>query len=638
MAHGTHVKYVLLYSSHIQKYESLIEAFHSAGYSARVINDPELINGSELIHPDLVLFDPDHEKGVLEAYRNSVSISFFPLADTESDVNRFEGNYPFYVIWSLDSDHLSILADRLIRFSMHSQKILRKTRDNIDTIKYSILNDILLSLDDHLRLSDALSTASRYFDSIAHCDILFFYSLWSDNIVLFNGEGVSPRLKDAIHTLSKKYLLENNFDMIDLIPDFRYSNSNDPVSDEGIRDSLLFMCPGSGRFTGILGLLSYHENVYTESEYTFFNEMISGIEMILKHIESIIRKKQEQQFFSVFDQINDLAAIIDFDNNNVYINQCFQNLMGDYRKVIQFDDLKTFFKQNWDAVIKTCFDEKKVYRHKVYIGNDLKDRLVFDSVTDRFRSLPFVENGLILVARDITDNQRVEEIKADLISNVSHELKTPVAIVKEYVSLMADGIGGILSDDHQEFTQIISNNLERLERLINNVFDVMKSDKTRRKPQISKIDIHDLIKEVVDLFKVRYSAKSMILNTEIRDNLPAILSDKDLLIQILVNFVENAYKYSDEGTEVIVYADVTDNNEFYVAVKDHGRGIAKKDHDKVFQRFFRTGLDLERLPGAGLGLSITKDLVEQMGGKIWFKSELNKGSTFYVKIPVSAGR
>jgi signal transduction histidine kinase len=68
-------------------------------------------------------------------------------------------------------------------------------------------------------------------------------------------------------------------------------------------------------------------------------------------------------------------------------------------------------------------------------------------------------------------------------------------------------------------------------------------------------------------------------------------------------------------------------------VKDHGRGIAKKDQDKIFQRFFRTGLDLERLPGAGLGLSITKDIVEQMGGEIWFESELNKGTTFYVTIP-----
>jgi two-component system sensor histidine kinase VicK len=307
--------------------------------------------------------------------------------------------------------------------------------------------------------------------------------------------------------------------------------------------------------------------------------------------------------------------------------------MGKYQKIIPYKELIHFFPQDWDKVQKTCIEDKKIYRHKVFLGESKADRLVFDTVTDRFQNLPFIENGLILVARNITDNQRVEDMKADLISNVSHELKTPVAIVKEYVSLMADGIGGTLSPDHQEFVFIIAKNLERLERLINNVFDVMKTDKTRRKQQITDVYIPDLIQEVVDLFKVRYASKNMTLTTKVKKDLPTIPTDRDALMQILVNFVENAYKYSDENSEVIIFADIRKDGDLYMYVKDHGRGIAKKDQDKIFQRFFRTGLDLERLPGAGLGLSITKDVVEQMGGEIWFESELNKGTTFYVTIP-----
>jgi len=638
MASGTPVKHVLLFSSHTQKYKSLIESFHSADCSVHVVNDHDLYNDFKYTDFDLVLFDLEHEKDIIEIFKASGDLNAVPLAETESELKRFQGSWPFSVIWSWDSGHVSLLTDRLIRFFRNNKKTAGMHPDNTDTIKFNILNEILLSLDDHLRLSDALSTAARYFDSVVQYDLLFFYSLWSDNIVLLNGESVSPRLKDAIHVITKNYLLEHASDMINMIPEFRYSDSTDPLGEEGIRDSLLLTFPGSGRFTGIIGMLSYCDNVYSSENFTFFQELTSGIERILKHIESIVRKKQEQQIFSVFDQINDLAAIVDLNRQQAYINQYFQNLMGNYQKVISFHELKEFFTQNWDGVIKSCIDEKKVYRHKVFIGKDMKDRLVFDTVTDRFRSLPFIENGLILVARDITDNQRVEDMKADLISNVSHELKTPVAIVKEYVSLMTDGIGGTLSEDHQEFNQIISNNLERLERLINNVFDVIKSEKSRRKPEINKIEVAELVKEVVDLFQVRYSSKSMKLTTNIQDNLPAIHSDRDLLIQILVNLVENAYKYSDEGTEVVISADVRNHKEFYVAVKDHGRGIAKKDQDKIFQRFFRTGLDLERLPGAGLGLSISKDLVEQMGGEIWFTSELNKGSTFYVKIPVVSSR
>jgi len=638
MESGKSVKYVLLFSSNTQKYTSLIEAFRSKGCSVNVLNATNILDDHKNLPPDLVLFDREYENDMHEISQTYGDLDLIPIAETETELEQFHGNWPFFVVWSWDSGHVSLLTDRLIRFFQNNKESAVLNPINSDKIKLNILKDILLSLDDHLRLSDALSTAARYFDAIVPYDLLFFYSLWSDNIVLLNGESVSPRLKDAIHVISKNYLLEHASDMINTIPDFRYSDSTDPVEDEGIRDSLLLTFPGSGRFSGIIGMLSYKENVYSTENFMFFQELTSGIEKILKHIESIVRKKQEQQIFSVFDQINDIAAIIDLNSKQAYINQFFQNLTGVYRKVITFDELKEFFNQNWDAVIKSCIDEKKVYRHKVFIGKHIKDRLVFDTVTDRFRSLPFIENGLILVARDITDNQRVEDMKADLISNVSHELKTPVAIVKEYVSLMADGIGGTLSEDHQEFNQIISNNLERLERLINNVFDVIKSEKSKRKPQITKIDVNGLIKEVLDLFKVRYSSKSMTLKTEIGDNLPYIHSDRDLLIQVLVNLVENAYKYSNEGSEVIISADVPDNKEFCVAVKDNGRGIAKKDQDKIFQRFFRTGLDLERLPGAGLGLSITKDLIEQIGGEIWFTSELNKGSTFYVKVPVAGSQ
>ncbi|MDD5583220.1 MAG: PAS domain-containing sensor histidine kinase, partial [Candidatus Marinimicrobia bacterium] len=457
--------------------------------------------------------------------------------------------------------------------------------------------------------------------------------LWSDNIVLLHGEAVSSRLKDAIHLLSKKFLSNKNPDMVHLIPDFRYSDSQNPIRDEGIRDSLLFPFPSSGLFQGIIGLLSYKENVYSQWDAQFFEDLTRQIEEIVRHLEDIVRKKQEQQILTLFDQVNDAVAIIDLNKKIAYVNHYFQNLMGIYQNIISYDDVKNFFPQKWDRVEKTCLTEKKISRNKVFIGENTKDYFVFDAVTDRFINHPFIEKGLILVARNITDNQRIEDMKAELISNVSHELKTPVAIMKEYVSLMADGIGGTLSKDHQEFNTIIASNLERLERLINNVFDVVKSEKALRKKHVTKIDISELIQEVVNLFKIRYESKKMRLKVQVDKNLPLFSGDRDALLQILVNFLDNAYKYSDENSEVLIFADVRKDGTLYLYVKDYGRGIPKKDQDKIFQRFFRAGLNSQRLPGAGLGLSITKDIVEEMGGNIWFESELHKGSTFYVTIP-----
>jgi signal transduction histidine kinase len=636
MVSGVSIKHVLFLTDDGLKFSALADAFRKENITVKTLNDTPA--GSAFVEPapDLVLFDLSHESAVLN-HRETCPACFIPIAHTPDNVDAFQNTWPFSIIWSVDGDHPDILMHRLMSFTRLSRGILptseKMTDGNTALIKLNILNDLLLSLDDHLRLSDALSVAAKYFDRVIHYDLLFFYSLWSDNIVLLSGEGVSPRLKDAIHILSETFLEEKNPEMTRMIPDFRYSDSENPVRDERIRDSLLFPFPSSGRFSGIIGFLSHKNDVYKESDRSFFEDLTRQIETILNHLENIVRKKQEQQILTIFDQINDAVAIIDLQKESAYVNHYFQDLMGKYQKIIPYEELIHFFPQDWEKVQKTCIEDKKVYRHKVFLGENKADRLVFDTVTDRFRNLPFIENGLILVARNITDNQQVEDMKADLISNVSHELKTPVAIVKEYVSLMADGIGGTLSPDHQEFNTIIAKNLERLERLINNVFDVMKTEKTRRKQQITDVDIPDLIQEVVDLFKVRYASKNMTLTTKVKKDLPTIPADRDALMQILVNFVENAYKYSEENSEVIIFADIRKDGDLYMYVKDHGRGIAKKDQDKIFQRFFRTGLDLERLPGAGLGLSITKDIVEQMGGEIWFESELNKGTTVFVTIP-----
>jgi len=636
MVSGVSIKNVLFLTDGDMKYSALADVFRKENITVKTLNDAPTESAFIELKPDLVLFDLSHERSVLNHWEIHPAC-FIPITHNPEDMDAFQSTWPFYIIWSVDGDHPDILMHRLLSFTRLSRGILPRSDDltdgNTALIKLNILNDLLLSLDDHLRLSDALSAAAKYFDRMIHYDLLFFYSLWSDNIVLLSGESVSPRLKDAIHILSKAFLEEKNPEMSRMIPDFRYSDSENPVRDERIRDSLLFPFPSTGRFSGIIGFLSYKNNVYQDNDRTFFEDLTRQIETILGHLENIVRKKQEQQILTVFDQINDAMAIIDLQKELAYVNHYFQDLMGKYQKIIPYEELKNLFSQDWDKVQETCLKDKKVYRHKVFLGENKADRLVFDTVTDRFRNLPFIENGLILVARNITDNQRVEDMKADLISNVSHELKTPVAIVKEYVSLMADGIGGTLSKDHQEFNSIIAKNLERLERLINNVFDVMKTERTRRKQKITDVDIPDLIQEVVDLFKVRYASKNMILTTRVKDDLPPIPADRDVLMQILINFVENAYKYSDENSEVIIFADIRKDGNLYMYVKDHGRGIAKKDQDKIFQRFFRTGLDLERLPGVGLGLSITKDIVEQMGGEIWFESELNKGTTFYVSIP-----
>jgi len=330
MAPVLSINQILLFSTDVLKYSALIEAFREKNISVRSLNDPTFQGPVNPSDPDLILFDPPHEEAVHAAFHSDSSLCRIPILEHTSGMEDLRHTYPFFVIWSWDSQKLSILTDRLIHISRSFRekeiKVPEKGEKDVTAVKLNILNDLLLSLDEHLRLSDALTVAAKYFDTLVHYDLLFFYSLWSDNIILLNGEGVSPRLKDAIHILSKMFVTEKSPDMINMIPDFKYSDSEDPVRDEKVRDSLLFSFPSSGRFNGIIGFISYEKNVYAESDRRIFEALTRQIETILRHIESIVRKKQEQQILTIFDQINDAVAIVDLNRNQAYINHYFQHL------------------------------------------------------------------------------------------------------------------------------------------------------------------------------------------------------------------------------------------------------------------------------------------------------------------------
>ncbi|MDP8219237.1 MAG: ATP-binding protein [Candidatus Theseobacter exili] len=259
------------------------------------------------------------------------------------------------------------------------------------------------------------------------------------------------------------------------------------------------------------------------------------------------------------------------------------------------------------------------------------------------------ENGNIIAGiesfEDITERRRIEdekrkvtEIKSQFVSMVSHELRTPLTAISECINIVIEGITGAISKKQKDILSIAQENVERLSRLINDVLDFQKFDAGKVKLLIEKQDINEAIDEVYNTMRHVIKERNLKLELKLQDDLPNIPFDRDKIIQVLTNLVNNAIKFTDNGT-ITISAESHINNCIIVSVKDTGPGIKEDDFSKLFQSFEQLDeVSTRKEPGTGLGLSICKEIVQLHGGKITVESEIGKGSIFSVILPVRERR
>lgn len=225
----------------------------------------------------------------------------------------------------------------------------------------------------------------------------------------------------------------------------------------------------------------------------------------------------------------------------------------------------------------------------------------------------------------------------EVLSLVAHELKNPLSSIRGYTDLLLSNAVGDLNPQQRQFLITIQANITRMSELIADLSDVSLVDSNRLKLEPATFSISTLVDEVTQLLLPQLDEKNLLFCTDIDKNLPEIHTDKRRISQILINLIGNAAKYTLPGGKIdFVIKKVTVNKGKFIqfSVKDSGIGIKETDKQWIFQQYFRAEDAQSRdIPGTGLGLYITKRLTELLGGKIWFESEFNQGSTFYFTIP-----
>ena len=229
------------------------------------------------------------------------------------------------------------------------------------------------------------------------------------------------------------------------------------------------------------------------------------------------------------------------------------------------------------------------------------------------------------IKQEIASALEADRRKSEFLANMSHEIRSPLNAIVGFSQLMEDAED---AEERHTYSEIIRQNNDQLLLLINDIIDFAKIESNKLSFTFESVNIHALCKEAYVTFSLR-NKEGVSLHYEEGPSV-YVHSDSKRLMQVLSNFLTNAVKFTDAGSITISYA--VQNDEVTVSVTDTGTGISAEHCNNIFSRFARVN---ESRPGAGLGLSISKKLIEKLGGKIGVRSELNKGSVFWFSLPLS---
>jgi len=302
------------------------------------------------------------------------------------------------------------------------------------------------------------------------------------------------------------------------------------------------------------------------------------------------------------------------------------------------------------------FIDNAEHWYRVFSDNSVVEDILDGSKCDRFDDRIFVQEwparrelqvysasvvnaeeeylGRLIVFRDVTREREVERLKSEFVSLVSHEFRTPLTSIKGYTEMMLDGDTGRLNSEQREFLETVLRNANHLSNLVEELLDVSRIEAGAMKLNIQEIDVVPVIEDIADRMRPQLEKKNQKLSIDIPRNVPKVSADDRRTTQIILNLVSNAHKYTPSGGDIVISAE-PEGEYLFVDVTDNGIGLSQEEQEKLFSKFFRAeNTETIKEGGTGLGLWITRSLVEMQGGEIFVESSPGEGSTFSFTVPI----
>jgi PAS domain S-box-containing protein len=251
--------------------------------------------------------------------------------------------------------------------------------------------------------------------------------------------------------------------------------------------------------------------------------------------------------------------------------------------------------------------------------------------------------GMVSVLKDIQKQKELQKLQADFIDNVTHELRTPLVAMSHSIKLLLEGLAGPIGDEQKKFLEIALRNIKRLQDLIDQLLDFSKITSDKATLDYADHRIEELVDDSVSSIQAWADTKQIIIEKNISTDVPEVPLDYDKVIQVMTNLLSNALKFTPEKGRIRIESCAVSEPSggtrcLKVSVSDTGKGIAKEDLERIFEKFVQVGARTPmEIRGTGLGLPITRKIIELHRGKIWVESEPGKGSTFSFTLPFNTG-
>jgi PAS domain S-box-containing protein len=412
------------------------------------------------------------------------------------------------------------------------------------------------------------------------------------------------------------------------------------------------------------------------------------IELEITNAKKSLLEKSEKRYKNLIETMNDGFWSIDENRITATVNQKTEKMLGYTTKEMIGKDVMHFLDRKAQAEVKQrlkerkkgasetyeieftkkdgsklpvvlsaspIFDEKGVFKGSFAVLTDISERKKMEEeiksysegletmVEDRTNQLKQTRDSLVNMLEDLTESKKylakayddlkdIDRLKTDIISNISHELRTPITIAKSALELTRE------EEEPEEtgrFLTMCENALTRLNDIVGNLVDVSSIYKGRFVVSVKALEVERVIKKVIRDFKPAAEKKKIKFNFSVEEPVPKVKADEKSITRALINIVDNSIKFSKEGGRVDV--NVKSQDEFVqISIKDSGIGIPKQYLSKVFEPFYQIDPTTTReFGGTGIGLSLTKSHIEAQGGKVWAEGSRRKGAIFYVKLPVA---
>lgn len=363
-----------------------------------------------------------------------------------------------------------------------------------------------------------------------------------------------------------------------------------------------------------------------------------------KDAEAILKKNALDE--AILASIGDGLAVMDKEGIITYVNQAFEKILGWQSAEVLGKYLAELIPQKDVRGNSVPFNEtilNKVLSGDVVVADltnpfylTRKDRSNFPASTI---VTPIILDGKIIGAvktfRDITKEKEIDKAKTEFVSLASHQLRTPLSTINWYTEMLLAGDVGKLNAGQEGYLKEVYKGNQRMVSLVNALLSVSRMDLGTFIFEPEPTDVTRLLQMVIEEQKFHIDRKKITISTAFQKLIPKIQADPKLLSMVVQNLLSNAVKYTPEkGTIKVTLIRRRSKKSLLLTLEDSGYGIPKGQQDKIFSKLFRADNVREKdTEGTGLGLYIAKSVVDNSGGKVWFDSEENKGSTFYLELP-----